>query len=313
MKRIVAIVAGVVVVLVVVGGIVVLAASDGPTAVKVGSAEVSQQDVDDELREIGTNDTLAKNVEQARQPALSNTDGSLTAEISAGWLRLLVSQEVAAQAVERRGLEITSADRDRAHDLAVGFVGGNDIWKTFPKWWRDRFVARWAPVAVLEREVTEDPPPALLQQLGAQCPSGRFVSHILVESETEAQALKQELDAGADFAALARSSSSDTQSARRGGALGCADGQQFVEPFATVVANQPIGVVSDPVTTQFGSHLVLVTDEPPAALVQQYAIDLVLGRARGKAVHIDPRYGTWDRASGQVIPPGVAAQPSPLP
>ena len=110
---------------------------------------------------------------------------------------------------------------------------------------------------------------------------------------------------------MARSTSSDSASARQGGFLGCADGQQFVEPFATAVATQPAGVVSEPVTTQFGSHLVLMSDEPPPAAVQQFALQAVLGRSRGKAVEIAPRYGTWDRASGTVIPPGAPAPAGP--
>ena len=314
MKRILVIVASVAVVLAVVAGVVVLATSDGPAAIKVGDREVSQQDVDDELREIGENDSLRATVEASSQGAVvSNAPGSVTAEVTAGWLRLLVTQEIAAETVDRRGLHTTSADRDRARDIAIESVTGPRTFNSFPKWFQKRLVDRWTPVAVLEREVTEDPPPALLQQLGAQCPSGRYVSHILLESEAEARAVKQQLDAGADFATLARSASSDSQSARLGGALGCADGQQFVEPFATAVATQPIGVVSDPVTTQFGSHLILVSDQPPAALVQQLATQVVLGRSRGAAVHIDPRYGTWDRANGVVVPPGApaaAAQPS---
>jgi hypothetical protein len=312
-KQIAIITVSVVIVLVVVG-VVVLAASDGPTAVKVGTSEVSQQDVDDELREIVQNDLLRATVAGSSQSIrLSDAEGTVTSNVSAGWLRLLVSQEVAAQAVARRGLHATSADRERARDLAIESVTGPRTFSMFPKWFQERLVARWTAVAVLERQITDNPPPAVLQQLGAQCPSGRYVSHILLESEAEARTVKQQLDAGADFARVARAKSSDTQSARQGGALGCADGQQFVEPFQTVVATQPVGVVSDPVTTQFGSHLVLVTDEPPRALVQQVAIQEVLGRSRGKAVHIDPRYGTWDRATGQVVPHGASAPPSGAP
>jgi parvulin-like peptidyl-prolyl isomerase len=309
-KPIVVIVVCVAAAVAVVAGVVVLAASDGPAAVTVGNREVSQQYVNDELREIADNDLLRSTVE-SNNAALSNSEGTVASDISAGWLRLLVAQEVAADAVTRRGLTVTSADRERARELAIDSVSGPRTFRKFPRWFRDRLVARWTPVAVLEREVAEDPPPAVLQQLAADCPSGRFVSHILLESETEAQAIKQQLDSGADFESLARSTSSDTGSAPQGGFLGCADGQQFVEPFANAVATQPAGVVSDPVTTQFGSHLVLVSDEPPAAAVQQLALQVVLGRSRGKAVDIAPRYGTWDRASGTVIPPGASAPAGP--
>jgi hypothetical protein len=306
MKPVVVAIVGVAAVLAVAAGVVALAASDGPAAVKVGNRELSQQDVDDELRAIAENEMLRATVERNNE-ALSNAEGSITSTISAGWLRILVSQEVAAQAVARRGLRATSADRERARDLAIGALSGPRTFRTFPKWFRDRLIDRFTPVAVLEREIAEDPPPAILEQLTAGCPSGRYVSHILLESETEAQAIKQQLDAGADFASVARSTSADTGSAAQGGFLGCAEGQQFVEPFAAAVATQPPGVVSDPVTTQFGSHLVLVDDGPPAAAVRDLALQAVLDRSRGKAVEIAPRYGTWDRANGVVVPPASAA------
>jgi parvulin-like peptidyl-prolyl isomerase len=276
-------------------------------AIKVGDREISQQHIDDELRAIAENELLRSTVE-GNNEALSNTEGSVTSTVSAGWLRLLISQEVAARAVARRGLTATSADRQRARELATDSVTGPRTFRSFPRWFRDRLVARWTPVAVLEREVSEDPPPAIVEQLAADCPSGRYVSHILLESETEAQAIKQQLDGGADFASVARSTSADSGSASQGGLLGCADGQQFVEPFASAVATQPAGVVSDPVTTQFGSHLVLVHDEPPAEAVRGLALETVLGRSRGQAVDIAPRYGTWDRANGVVVPPGNAPE-----
>jgi hypothetical protein len=313
MKRIIAIVVSVAVALAAIGGVVVLALDDGPTAATVGDTQLSQQYVDDELRVLGENETLRQAVQAAQAPPLSNADGSVTADVGSGWLGLMVSQELAAQTVERRALKVTDADRTRGEALATDAVGGQEVYASLPGWFQDRLVSRWTPVAVLEREVTEDPPPALLEQLDSQCPSGRYVSHILVDTEAEAQALEQQLAQGADFAELAKRSSKDTGTAAQGGELGCIDGQSFVEPFGTVAATQPVGVVSDPVPTEFGSHLVLVTDEPPASSVEQLAIQEALGRTNGAVVQIDPRYGTWDRATGQVHPPAGTAVPSAAP
>jgi hypothetical protein len=133
-------------------------------------------------------------------------------------------------------------------------------------------------------------------------------------TEQQAAAIKQAIDRGGDFAEIAASSSTDS-SKSNGGALGCIDGQSFVEPFATVAKTQPIGVVSDPFQTEFGYHLVLVTDQPSKADLQQVALTTVLGRVQGsRAVTVDPRYGIWDRRNGQVIPPvvpGATATTSP--
>lgn len=84
-------------------------------------------------------------------------------------------------------------------------------------------------------------------------------SHILVSSEEKAQALKTEIENGADFAQLAQENSS-CPSSRQGGALGSFGRGQMVPEFDAVVFSAPVGVVQGPVQTQFGYHLVLVTE-----------------------------------------------------
>ncbi|GGE58388.1 peptidyl-prolyl cis-trans isomerase C [Paenalcaligenes hominis] len=84
-------------------------------------------------------------------------------------------------------------------------------------------------------------------------------SHILVETEARAQELKSAIEAGADFAQLAQQNSS-CPSAHQGGALGTFGRGQMVPEFDEVVFTAPVGVVQGPVKTQFGYHLVLVTE-----------------------------------------------------
>ncbi len=82
--------------------------------------------------------------------------------------------------------------------------------------------------------------------------------HILVDTEAQCNALKQQIAAGADFAELAKLHSS-CPSGRDGGALGTFSPGQMVKEFDQVVFSAPIGVVQGPVKTQFGYHLVEVT------------------------------------------------------
>ena len=84
-------------------------------------------------------------------------------------------------------------------------------------------------------------------------------SHILVSSEETAQRLKSEIEGGADFAQLAKENSS-CPSSREGGELGSFGRGQMVPEFDEVVFSAPVGVVQGPVKTQFGYHLVLVTE-----------------------------------------------------
>ncbi|NOE26778.1 peptidylprolyl isomerase [Ruegeria sp. HKCCD6157] len=85
-------------------------------------------------------------------------------------------------------------------------------------------------------------------------------SHILVESEEEAKALKAQLDDGADFAELARENSTGP-SGPNGGALGWFGKGQMVPEFEAAVIALEKGQVSDPVQTQFGWHLVKLNDK----------------------------------------------------
>jgi len=292
-------------------GAVVLARSDGAYAFQVGRYEASQSSVNDELQALAENTVLRRIDEQARQQnpqtqPLSSTDGSVTIATGAGWLSLRVAQEVASQDVARRGLDATGADHQHGRALAASAVGGIRAFNAMPRWFRDALVRRWTDVAILQRELLADPTPALQQEISGLCPSGRYVSHILVATEQEAATIKQRLDEGGDFADLARASSIDTGSAQQGGALGCLDpSQPFVEPFATVAATQPVGVASDPFQTEFGFHVVLVSDQPAPEQLDQVTIGVILGRARGSKVEVDPRYGIWDRKNGQVLPPAV--------
>lgn len=80
-------------------------------------------------------------------------------------------------------------------------------------------------------------------------------AHILVATEDEAKALKLELDGGADFADLAKQHSSDGAAAN-GGDLGWFADGMMVKPFQDAVFAMEVGLVSDPVQTQFGWHLI---------------------------------------------------------
>jgi peptidyl-prolyl cis-trans isomerase C len=82
--------------------------------------------------------------------------------------------------------------------------------------------------------------------------------HILVDSMEACEALKREIDSGADFAGLARTHSS-CPSGTRGGDLGEFGRGAMVREFDEVVFSAPVGVVQGPVKTDFGYHLLEVT------------------------------------------------------
>ena len=84
-------------------------------------------------------------------------------------------------------------------------------------------------------------------------------SHILVETEEEALAIKEELDNGADFAEMAREKSTGP-SGPSGGSLGWFGKGMMVPTFEAAVVEMEAGAVSDPVQTQFGWHVIKLNE-----------------------------------------------------
>ncbi len=82
--------------------------------------------------------------------------------------------------------------------------------------------------------------------------------HILVASLEACENLKAQIEAGADFAAIAREHSL-CPSGKKGGALGEFGPGQMVREFDEVVFSGEVGKVLGPVKTQFGYHLIEVT------------------------------------------------------
>ncbi len=86
--------------------------------------------------------------------------------------------------------------------------------------------------------------------------------HILVSDESNCLSLKDQITKGANFADLAKQHS-QCPSGKQGGELGRFGPGQMVREFDEVVFSAPVGEVQGPVQTQFGYHLVEVTERTP--------------------------------------------------
>lgn len=90
-------------------------------------------------------------------------------------------------------------------------------------------------------------------------------AHILVATKEEADKLKADIAGGADFAELAKIHSTDTGSGADGGNLGWFGLGMMVKPFEDAVIAAKVGEVTGPIQTDFGFHLILVTETRVAA------------------------------------------------
>ena len=123
--------------------------------------------------------------------------------------------------------------------------------------------------------------------------------HILIRpdgqtSEAQARAkladIKRRLQAGQDFAALARENSQDA-SARNGGDLGWASPGMFVPEFEEVLNTLAPGQVSDPVVSRFGVHLIQLVERRQNTLSQREQREVARNLVREKK--LDEAYVQW--------------------
>jgi parvulin-like peptidyl-prolyl isomerase len=178
-------------------------------------------------------------------------------------------------------------------------------------------------VAIREQLIEEipQPPPEeidLQREIAIEALTEACVSHILVDTEEEANDILTRLEQGEEFGELATELSNDPGSAQNNGILPCGSPEGYVEPFKRAIFDATVGeLYPTPVQTQFGYHIILVTDrvEPSgddvpsdvelAEIIRQDAVLIDLqawfnGIMEGADVTVDEDFGTW-----QPLPPAV--------
>lgn len=97
------------------------------------------------------------------------------------------------------------------------------------------------------------------------------------EARKKLERIRKKIIAGGDFAAFAKKNS-DCPSSSKGGDLGYFSRGQMVKPFEAAVFSMMPGDISDIVETQFGYHLIKLTDKKHASTV---SFDEARERIRG--------------------------------
>ena len=312
-------------------------------AATVEGTEISQDEVDDELEAITSNEDYLAGIEQQFQtPARGDGEGTFDATFVARVLSLRVYFELIEQELEQRDAPVTAEDVDAVREQAIEGVGGEEVFDRFPTSYQERIVRQRALLAAAQeafagpgpeegeaRAVYDDDPTAF---------ESRCLAHILVgtteggagdstpeAAATEAGDLYAQLQAGADFTTLASSpANDDTTSAAQGGSLDCVNRQTPFDPdFLDAAFAAEVGQVTEPVQTQFGYHLILVSsaevppfEEVEPQIVQQLSegdpdqFNEFLRTATCESdIEVADRYGSWDTSMcesggiGAVLPP----------
>lgn len=317
------------------GALAACGESTRPAAV-VNGLEISQQDVVDELEAIRGNANYVAaydaSAAQAGQPTVAgSTDDTFNTAFVTSTLSTRILYGIVHVEVGRRGIEIDEECRARAAEQAAQRMApaspegdGEAVLDAFGEKYKAYLIDREADLLALQADLADqecvDPDAAETyfeahrDEFETAC-----ASHILVDTEEEADDLAAQLTGGADFAALAQERSIDTQSGRQGGELGCNPRNTFVPEFEEAVFSAPIGEVTGPVATQFGYHLILVAErgvgefEDVAGQVANVLASKVdeafqawFTQAVAEAeVVVDERYGTWSPTTASITPIAV--------
>lgn len=143
--------------------------------------------------------------------------------------------------------------------------------------------------------------------------------HVLLETREEAEAALERARSGEEMTDLARELSIEPSAPDSGGDLGCLPASSFVTEYAEAIVIADLGVPFGPVESQFGHHVILVTERTELKLADH--ADAIQGqdtqRRRSEAieewfiraaeesdVEIEPQYGTWTTdPTPQILPP----------
>jgi parvulin-like peptidyl-prolyl isomerase len=125
-------------------------------------------------------------------------------------------------------------------------------------------------------------------------------SHILVATEDEAVAVITRLEAGEAFPDVATEVSTDTGTGPEGGDLGCRSPTSYVGTFATATMEAEIDVVTAPVESEVGYHVILVSQREEATpevvrdALERNAVDAwFVAVVADAVVVIDDMIGVW--------------------
>ncbi len=168
----------------------------------------------------------------------------LSAEQKNDMLENIIALKLAAMAAQREGLDKAPDVRAQLELQQLGVLGQSYM----------NHYLEANPVSDQDVRTEYD------KQVAAMPKTEYKARHILVESETDAQQLIQELHTGAKFEDLAKSRSTGP-SATNGGDLGWFTPNRMVKPFADATVKLEKGKYTNaPVQTEYGWHVILLED-----------------------------------------------------
>lgn len=210
------------------------------------------------------------------------------AQARAWVLDRMIEQRLILQAAAQEGITVSDEEVEASIQSLIGDIGE----EAFRQHLADQGMSEEEFRESLRREMIAS---RMLDKVAQSVPTHGpevHARHILVATEAEAQQLLQQLNAGADFAALAQQYSLDESTRDRGGDLGTFPRGTLTLPEVEEVAFslQP-GQISGIVKSPWGYHIVQVLDRVDDAEYDPVSLRIL----RDKAIQ-DWLQGLWDGA-----------------
>jgi parvulin-like peptidyl-prolyl isomerase len=192
-------------------------------------------------------------------------------------LNVMIEQVLTEQAAAAAGVSVSDEEVDAYMQEMVAENGGQEAFQAKLAEWGETYEDAWHEVrtqligmAMTQRVIEKVPAEA--EHVHAR--------HILVDTPQEAERILAQLQAGADFANLARTYSQDTSTRDSGGDLGFFPRGILVAPEVeeAAFALQP-GQSSGVVTSALGYHIVQVIERDPARSVNAENLRILQDRA----------------------------------
>jgi len=179
----------------------------------------------------------------------------------------MIDDQLIAQEAARQGVTVSDADLDAAMQQLIDAAGGQAAFdQSLVAAGQTLDDARNLQRTQMLNNLMRDRVIAAVGNVGDQV----HARHILVDSQATADALLAQLQAGADFAQVARQSSQDSLTKDNGGDLGWFPrGVLISKEVEDAAFNLQPGQISGVIQSSFGFHIVQVIERDPARQLDQ--------------------------------------------
>lgn len=213
--------------------------------------------------------------QQLGEEALKKTDKdgvSFKDKLKENILEKLIVDELINQEIDNKKIAITDEELNNLYEQTIKNMGGQEQYEEFLKQQNitDDFIkdsikkdykqqkleeAFYKDNKVTEEEIKD------FYDANKERLIKYSLSQIMADDEEDAKKLYDKLEAGEDFAELAKNESSDTYSAANGGNMGEVQASTMPEEFLNAVSATEIGSYSKVFKSDMGYHIVKVDDK----------------------------------------------------